>query len=240
MSVPAVFMIINAASAKEENTRRVSELEHIWRSNLINYIKRTHLFILSNMKARAWGGAEADSSLKLLRYTAWTADEGECSFDHKKPKRLRLRTFCIFFYFKTEDNIPTRQFTAPPVSSASTVNDGSSREGARWLWSLIARATPTKNQYSVSTTSERSTEQCELLTLSRICCSHQPNSVIEGGARGNRHRRWGQRDCTEGNEVNRWNSRSFDQTDLSRERSGTASVATMFPHAKFPDRRSGR
>jgi hypothetical protein len=36
------------------------------------------------------------------------------------------------------------------------------------------------------------------------------------------------------------NSRSFDQKDLSIERSGTASVATTSPHAEFPDRRSGR
>jgi hypothetical protein len=35
------------------------------------------------------------------------------------------------------------------------------------------------------------------------------------------------------------NSRSFDQKDLSIERSGTASVATTSPHTEFPDRRSG-
>jgi hypothetical protein len=59
--------------------------------------------------------------------------------------------------------------------------------------------------------------------------------------RGNQRRRWwGRRNCTEGSKVNRWNSCAFDQKDLSRERSGTASVATTSPHAEFPDRRSGR
>jgi hypothetical protein len=36
------------------------------------------------------------------------------------------------------------------------------------------------------------------------------------------------------------NSRSFDWKDLSIERSGTVSVATMSPHTEFPGQTSGR